>query len=91
MFLYRICTENRNFEQTIQLVAKHFDGFTVLHADGFWKGQAEHSLVIEILPPVKIGDGEARTQVEKLAHAIRKQNKQQTIMIQRISVQYDLI
>jgi hypothetical protein len=89
MFLYRICTENRNFEQTIQLVAKHFDGFTVIHTDGFWKGQAEHSLVIEILPDM--GDGEARTQVEKLARAIKKQNNQQAVMIQRISAQYDLI
>lgn len=89
--LYRILTENKNYDETVRLVAEHFDGFTVIHADGFWKGQAEHSLVIEILPPVRMGDGEARTQVEKLAYAIKKQNDQQEVMIQRISAQYDLI
>lgn len=89
--LYRILTENKNHDKTIWLVSEHFDGFTVITATGYWQGKPEHSLIIEIGPDAKMGDGDARTQIEKLAYAIKKQNGQQAVLVQRIGEQHDFL
>jgi hypothetical protein len=82
--LYRILTENVNYEQTIDLISARFYGFTVLTGMGYWQGKPEHSLIVEIVPPHGMGDGDARREIEKLAYAIKKQNGQQSVLVQRI-------
>lgn len=89
--LYRILTENKNHEETVRLVATYFDGFTAIAATGYWQGKPEHSLIVEICPDSKMGDGDARTKIEKLAYAIKKQNEQQAILVQRIACQVDML
>ena len=83
--LYRILTENKNFKEVTGKANGLFpDGFTVLQANGYWHGEREHSLVIEILTQ----DEKA---VEKLAFWIKKHNKQQTVMIQIIHADCQLV
>jgi len=89
--IHRIITENKNYEQTAQLVSEHFGGFTIITATNYRQGRPEHSLVIEICPDAKAGDGETRTQIDKLAYAIKKQNGQQAVMVQRIACQNDIV
>jgi hypothetical protein len=49
MNMYRICTENKRKKWICNLVAGHFGGFTVYKTMGYYKGQREKSLVIEIV------------------------------------------
>lgn len=89
--LYRLCTENVNYEATLKTVSEYFDGFTVIEAIGFWKGGKEHTLIIEIVSLDKSGDGDMRTRIEKLCYSLKKQNSQQAVLVQRISEQHDLL
>ena len=78
--LYRICTENKNREQVEAIVAKRFDGFTVFEAKGYWKGQDEASLVIEVIPPEINEDN-----ILGLAEDIKALNSQESVLIQELS------
>ena len=89
--LYRLLTENVNHEETLQLVATYFEGFTVVAATEYRQGKPKHSLIIEILPGEGVGDGVTRTVIDKLAYAIKKQTGQQAVIVQRIGCQNDMI
>jgi len=78
MKTYRIYTEDKNRESVIALTAKKFDSFTVYDAKGYWKGEKEDSLVIEIIDE----DSDIRYRVNTLAYEIRILNKQDTVLIQ---------
>jgi hypothetical protein len=75
--LYRILTENKNYENTIKLVSSVFSGFTMLAGSGFWQGKEENCLIIEI-------DTENAVDVCYLAIKIQQQNKQESVLVQRI-------
>jgi len=83
--LYRICTENKDYNSIRDLVSERFEGFTIIKAIGFWNRQKEHSLIIEIVTPSGMGDGATRDKVEHLAYAIRKLNDQDAILVQYIA------
>jgi hypothetical protein len=71
---FKIYTENTNEKYIEELLNVSFDGFTIIHTTGFWKGQKEDSIIIEIL-----------TNNKTLIHAIAKQikyiNHQESILI----------
>jgi len=50
-YVYRIYTENKGRDAEIAEVmeAWGYDGFTIIRTDGYWKGQSERSLIIEIV------------------------------------------
>lgn len=75
--MYRILTENKNTEATVKLVSEHFRNFTVIHAQGYWQGKAEDTLIIEVA-------GITQVPAVRLAQAIRKLNDQQTVLVQYI-------
>ncbi len=77
--LYRIYTENKNYEQVKKLVAYHLQGATIIKAEGFWQGQWEQSLVIEVCNPLAGGN------VYNLADCIKELNKQDTILVIKIN------
>ena len=85
--LYRIYTENKNREQVVELVAKRFDGFTVFEAEGYWKGQQERSLIIEIVPNIKYPE----YKIEGLALDIRTLNQQESVLIQQVECESWLV
>lgn len=59
-------------KKAISVVAKMFDGFTVLKSEGYWKGKSEKSLVIEI----ETGD---KSLVMKTAQELKAVLKQEAI------------
>jgi hypothetical protein len=81
--LYRIFTENKNKAKVESIVAEHFPGFTIYEADGYWEGQKEKSLIIEIMTDV-LADV---ISVKAIARDIKIANKQQAVLIQNIECQ----
>lgn len=82
MKLYRVCTENKNYNDILDYLDKHFpDGYTVIHANGAWQGKREKSLVIEIV--IRHG---CQDEIGHLAYWLQKHNKQQAILVQVIEI-----
>lgn len=84
MTVYRIYTEDINREDTIKLVSKWFDGFTVYQAMGYWQGKAESSLIFEVIAcqenftsPVY----DYAIRVQTVCKLIAEQNKQADVMV----------
>ncbi len=72
--VYRIYTEDSNREAVISVVSERFESFTLHETTGYFKGQTEKSIVIEIV--------EARVEdIEAVAHAIRAINGQKTVLV----------
>ncbi len=69
---YRIHTEH----VAPALIARYFEGFSVLNAQGFYKGKPESSKVIEI-----IGTLDDAGKVKALALDIREQYRQSEVWI----------
>ena len=94
--LARICTENKNYQDIVELVGKYFDGATIIKADGLWQGKVEHSLVIEIVIQSPI-EGKAviaaydMRDLGKLVHKIKKLNKQDAVLVQYIECESRLV
>lgn len=82
--LYRLFTENVNKEWICQCISRHFPGFTLLEGIGYWEGQGERSLCIEIVT-------EDADKVRIISHAIKEHNKQDSILVQKISIEGKLI
>ncbi len=78
--LYRIYTENKNQKTIEKIITNYFDGFTIIKGQGFWKGQKENSLIIEI--EVQVDEVE---KVDQIAEDIKHANNQQAVIIQKIN------
>jgi hypothetical protein len=85
--LYRLLTENKNYEQIKKLVCEYFDGTTIIKADGIWHGKSEHSLIIEISGAANYD----MSAVSNLCFAIKKLNQQDKILVQRIECESKLV
>jgi len=72
--VYRIYTEDTDRDAVIGTVAQRFENFTVHPATGYFKGQPERSIVIEIVDAHE-------ADVEAVARAIRNINGQKTVLI----------
>jgi hypothetical protein len=72
--IYRIYTEDWDRDAVIEAVSVKFESFTIHETTGYFKGQSEKSIVIEIV--------EAREEeVEAVARAIRAINGQKTVLV----------
>ena len=76
MNTYRIYTEDKNRDKVLNMTSVYFKGFTFFPCIGYWMGDREDSLVIEI-----IGEAHIYRHVQSLAHWIKVQNKQQNVLI----------
>lgn len=72
----RIYTENVNYHQTVNRVTERFPNFTIYKGEGWFGGQSERALVIEI-----ICDFGQQDDVLDLAWDIKKQNKQEQVLV----------
>ena len=77
--LYRIYTENKNKRDILALASGFFPGFTVFEGQGYWQGEAENSLVLEIVAPKT-----KRGEVESLARIIKEANGQEAVLLQEL-------
>jgi hypothetical protein len=74
--LYRIYTEDKNREAIEKICSEVFDGFTIIHANGYYKGIKENTIIIEIV--VSIPDLRA---IKYLADNIKRLNHQESVLI----------
>lgn len=74
---YRIHTEDKNRPTIYQLAGNRFDGFTVTYGTGFYKGESEHTLVLEIITSDTVS-------VYLLAEEIRTANGQESVLVNRL-------
>ena len=81
MKLYRVITENKNYQDILIYLMEHKLDATIIQANGLWQGKAEKSIVIEI---VLCDESVGRTSevVEKLVYFIKKHNKQDKVLLQ---------
>ena len=90
--LYRIYTENKNREQVEAIVARRFSGFTISAATGYWQGQREDSLVIEVIPPESLRYPElAGNNIQGIAEDIQALNQQESVLIQQVECESWLV
>lgn len=87
--LYRIYTEKR--DNVAEIVAQHWDAFTILEGTGYWAGERESSLVVEILTPTQTPRGPVHSNVFATARAIKEANAQQAVLITWHDVSSELI
>ncbi|HUW45765.1 MAG TPA: hypothetical protein VMW50_08215 [Dehalococcoidia bacterium] len=80
MKLYRICTENIGYAWITKTVAEHFESFTIIKAEGYWHGHSEHSLIIEIVT-------DDYDSIIKLSYRIKKENRQESVLVQVLDVE----
>jgi len=81
--LYRIQTESdhiigrhREFrENIVKIVSRYFDGFTIINCEGYWKGIAENSVIIEIIAENEF------PKILAIADEIRIANKQECVLV----------
>jgi len=78
--LYRLFTEDVNRGDIEELTANEFPGFTVYKATGYWQGEAEQSLIIEI-----VADTDQLERVKALAETIKVNNHQQAVLVETIA------
>lgn len=72
--LFRIYTSDVNRRAVLRLAADKFESFTLHPATGFYRGQPEESLMIELVQVNEQG-------VEALAHSIRELNGQKSVLV----------
>ena len=82
--MLRILTENKNRTSIEDELTRRGIDFTIYETEGTWKGEKEHSLIIEI-------EGKARTEVFNTAETIRLMNEQEAVYVQEIpTVVYEI-
>lgn len=77
MKIFRLYTQNKHYRWLCQLVAEHFEGFTVQKQTGCWRGKAERSLCIEIID----GSNSAPLKIKLICRAICGYNRQECVMV----------
>jgi hypothetical protein len=80
--MYRILTERK--PNLTKILDGYFNAYTTYPANGRWDGKNELSTVIEI-------DNVTRAKVRAAALAIKKANRQQAVLIQRVTTQPELV
>jgi hypothetical protein len=82
--MYSILTESKNVDLVKTSLGDLGLDYTLYSGDGSWKGQAEHSLIIEL-------DSITRELAEKAAKLIKKINRQEKVLLQEIPVTSQLV
>lgn len=75
MKLFKLYTENKNYDEVVKLARMYFpDGFTITKAEGFYDDKHEHSLVIDVVT-------DRDHHVYDLAWDVMKMNDQKTVLV----------
>jgi hypothetical protein len=83
--LFRIYTENKNYERVIlPLLDTAFDGFTCYRGEGYWRGEKEPSLLIEVYT-------NNRHLIHAIAERIKHHNKQEAVLITETDCTVELV
>ena len=71
---HRILTEDIDRPLIVDILTKYFDSFTIVPQVGYWKGNAEKSLSIELI-------GASEKNVLRASEEIRIANSQEAIIV----------
>ena len=76
--IYRLYTESspEYDENTFRILDAYFGGYTWWHAEGRYKGHAEHSLIVEV-----VGDADLGRVIMAAAREIRAENRQDAVLV----------
>ena len=75
--IYRIYTEAKNQREIVLLAGKQFESFTLQPTLGYYRGNPEKSIVIEVV-------GANEREAQQLAQRIQKMNGQKSVLITRL-------
>ena len=84
--LYRIITEDKNTEVVCGIIGSVFEGYTKYTGVGYWKGERENCLIIEI-----DGDESICPAIVSLCKRIKEVNVQEAVLLQSIECRGELI
>ena len=70
------------------VVTPEFPGFTVQHADGYWRGELESVVILTVLHD---GAESALDKLASIAHAYRIQFHQEAVLVEHSSVNWSLV
>lgn len=77
----RIYTEDKNREAIYRIVSDCFDSFTVFNCTGFWKGQIELSMCVEILVDArKCAVTGIPALIKAMCARIKDENEQESVL-----------
>ena len=82
---YRIYTEDKNRKGIIGTITPHFISFSLFEGTGYWQGEGEKSLVIEIITECNGGKDQI---IQDIASDIKFINNQQAVIITKSSTHY---
>jgi hypothetical protein len=68
--------EDKNRDMVKTLVSTAVDGFSLIPCEGVWKGQSEHSLIVEV-----VGDATLLPVLTDVAKAIKAANRQEAVLL----------
>lgn len=89
MILHRLYMEDKNQAEILAMLRTYFDAYTLLSAQGIWKGTVENTLVIEIISDE--APAIADMKLRAIAEMIKQVNKQDCILYTRQAVESELI
>lgn len=72
-------TDNANENIIAKIVGKKYPSFTIIPGTGYWNGEKENSIVIEI-----IGDDIDPADINEIALEIKETNNQEAVLVQKI-------
>lgn len=84
--LYRIFTEDKNRTEIEKIIGCSFDSFTIIPCVGYWQGEQEDSIIIEISC-----NNALKYKIQALCGWIRIWNGQESVLLQEVSVTSELI
>ncbi len=84
--LYQIYTEDKNRYTVQHIVSREFQGFSIINASGYYKGEREDAVIIEIIGDCSIDDDACvlRFELEKVrrvSQIIKEHNEQECVLI----------
>lgn len=84
--IYRLYTEDIDRESIMQTVSKYFHGFNVQEAEGYYKGNRELALVIELVAPAHMSHV-----MRFIAKVIAQVNGQDCVLVTEHSVKGEFV
>lgn len=95
--VYRIYTEDVNASAVEITMSNFFDSYTVAPARGFWQGNGEDSVIIEVIAnPTDVVHGAGRTMtveeaINWTAIEIARNLGQEAVLVTKTPVEYKLV
>lgn len=90
MQIWRMYTEKKNIGAIENLLNIYFKGYTLIEGIGYWEGEKEKSLIVELLL-LESGTNQNSENLKKIADEIKIFNNQKTVLITCQNINADFI